>query len=168
MRDIIQSSRSLIATIFSLWVITLTSFSVQAIDPKDTLTSQLAKHQGQVVYLDFWASWCVPCRKSFPWMVAMQNKYAADGFTVISINVDANKALADEFLKESPSNFPIIYDPKGKLAREFKLKGMPSSYLYNRAGEMVAAHIGFFTHKKMGYEEALLSLLFETPETTHQ
>ena len=167
MRNPIQISRSFIVPIFSLFVIALTSFSAQAIDAKEALTGQLEKHKGEVVYLDFWASWCVPCRKSFPWMVEMQSKYKQDGFTVISINVDANKALADEFLKESPSNFPVIYDPKGELASEFKLKGMPSSYVFNRAGKIVKAHTGFFRHKKVEYEEELISLIFESSPITN-
>lgn len=141
------------------------AFAADISNSKALLKAQLNKYQGQVIYLDFWASWCVPCRKSFPWMVEMQNKYKKDGFTVISINVDADKTLADSFLKTTPNNFPVIYDPQGDLAKEFKLKGMPSSYIFDRSGKIVKAHTGFFSHKKSEYEQELASLIF-VPENT--
>lgn len=153
-------SPSVIASLFGFLVITFSTFSVHAIAPKDALNAQLAKHKGDVVYLDFWASWCVPCRKSFPWMVEMQSKYEKNGFTVISINVDADKSFADEFLKASPNNFPVIYDPTGELTNQFKLKGMPTSYVFNRDGKMVKTHTGFFQDKKSEYEQTLISLIF--------
>ncbi len=123
------------------------------------LEKQLDKLQGQVVYLDFWASWCGPCRKSFPWMNEMQAKYQDQGFTIVSINVDHDKALAEQFLRENPANFSVIYDPKGEIARQFKLKGMPSSYLINRAGKIVSAHVGFVEKKKPSYEQQLKQLI---------
>ena len=104
----------------------------------------IASHKGKVVYLDFWASWCGPCRKSFPWMNTMQQQYQPQGLVIISVNVDNEKALAEEFLAEVPTNFTVFYDPKGKVARKFKLRGMPSSYLIDRTGKMVSAHVGFF------------------------
>ena len=111
----------------------------------DTLSdfeAQVASYKGKVVYVDFWASWCVPCRKSFPWMNEMQAKHAGNSFTVLSVNLDAVPNLAAKFLLETPAQFPIFYDPKGKVARAFKLKGMPSSFIINKAGEIVSRHIG--------------------------
>ena len=103
----------------------------------------ISSHKGKVIYLDFWASWCGPCRKSFPWMNNIQEKYQQQGLVIISVNVDNNKALADKFLAEIPANFTVFYDPKGKVARQFKLKGMPSSYIIDRSGKVVSAHVGF-------------------------
>jgi hypothetical protein len=77
------------------------------------------------------------------------------------VNVDNSKALADEFLAEVPANFNVFYDPKGKVARKFKLKGMPSSYIIDRSGKMVSAHVGFTESKRMKYEEELKTLLNE-------
>jgi thiol-disulfide isomerase/thioredoxin len=119
----------------------------------------IASHKGKVIYLDFWASWCGPCRKSFPWMNDMQEKYLKQGLVIISVNVDNNKALAEEFLAEVPANFNVFYDPKGKVARKFKLKGMPSSYIIDRSGKMVSAHVGFTESKKAKYEEELKTLI---------
>jgi thiol-disulfide isomerase/thioredoxin len=121
--------------------------------------SLIASHKGQVIYLDFWASWCGPCRKSFPWMNAIQQQYQQQGLVVISVNVDSEKALAEQFLTEVPANFSVFYDPKGKVARKFKLRGMPSSYLIDRNGKMVSAHAGFSDRKKEKYEQEIKKLL---------
>ena len=116
---------------------------------------QLSSFRGKVVYVDFWASWCVPCRKSFPWMNAMQAKHQQDGLVVLSINLDAQAELAEKFLQQTPANFAIIYDAKGKLAKKFKLKGMPSSYLFNRQGKLISAHSGFNGKKQQIYQQEI-------------
>lgn len=124
-------------------------------------TQRLADYQGQVVYLDFWASWCKPCRRSFPWMSDMQAKYADKGLKIIAVNLDADKALADAFLKESPANFTIAFDPEGKVAEQYQLLGMPSSYLIDRNGVIRKAHQGFFVKKQAAYEQEIKDLLAE-------
>lgn len=99
--------------------------------------------RGQVVYLDFWASWCKPCRKSFPWMNKMQTRYAKQGLKIIAVNLDAERDLANRFLKENKTEFTIAFDPEGKLASKYKLKGMPTSYLIDRKGKVINIHTGF-------------------------
>lgn len=126
---------------------------------KTQLDTLIAQHHGDVIYVDFWASWCGPCRKSFPWMNKMQNDHQAQGFTVISINLDTEKKLATEFLQENPANFAVIYDAKGELARFFKIQGMPSSLIINKLGEIKYAHSGFFTNKISQYEQEIQQLL---------
>lgn len=128
----------------------------------ELLNQQLEKEKGKVVYIDFWSSWCIPCRKSFPWMNDLQAKYQAQGLTILSINLDHSRQLADEFLVENPANFPVIYDPKGLIARKYQLKGMPSSYIINRQGKIVSAHVGFNQEKKLAYEQELKALLTAT------
>ncbi|WP_259367114.1 MULTISPECIES: TlpA disulfide reductase family protein [unclassified Colwellia] len=127
--------------------------------PETKLQQTLAEHRGQVVYLDFWASWCGPCRKSFPWMNEMQQKYRDQGFVIISVNVDAEKTLAKEFLLENPANFLVIYDPEGDIAQQFNIQGMPSSLLIDKQGKVQQAHTGFFTNKVKLYETQLMALL---------
>lgn len=154
----------------SLFFILLFCLSFSAFSSEETVAQAnvqqnfdklIASHKGKVIYLDFWASWCGPCRKSFPWMNNMQEKYQQQGLIIISVNVDNSKALADEFLAEVPANFNVFYDPKGKVARKFKLKGMPSSYIIDRSGKRVSAHLGFTESKKVKYEEELKTLLNE-------
>jgi len=115
----------------------------------------MAEYKGKVVYVDFWASWCVPCRKSFPWMNAMQEKYQEQGLVVLSINLDAQVELAEKFLQLTPANFAIIYDAKGALAKRFQLKGMPSSFLFDRQGRLISAHTGFNGKKQKEYQQEI-------------
>ncbi|MBE9568834.1 MAG: TlpA family protein disulfide reductase [Proteobacteria bacterium] len=103
----------------------------------------LKDYRGQIVYIDFWASWCQPCRKSFAWMNKMQSLYGEEGFTIIAINLDEDTAKADKFLKKIPANFDIAYDPRGRTAQSYSVKAMPSSYLINKRGEVVHANRGF-------------------------
>jgi len=128
------------------------------------LTAQISAHRGKVIYIDFWASWCKPCRKSFPWMNEMTAKYEQDGLVIIAINLDAEQSFADEFLKEVPADFHILYDAEGRTARKLKIKGMPSSYLINRKGEWVSAHRGFNVEKQQKFEQEIISLLAQKPE----
>ncbi|WP_235839749.1 TlpA disulfide reductase family protein [Cognaticolwellia mytili] len=123
------------------------------------LTQQLQAQKGKVVYIDFWSSWCVPCRESFPWMNKLQRKYQQQGLTILSINLDHDRKLADEFLIENPALFPVIYDPKGLIARKYKLRGMPSSFIINRTGQIVSAHVGFNKQKSLAYEQEIIQLL---------
>jgi len=119
----------------------------------------LAGYSGKVVVLDFWASWCVPCRRSFPWLNEMQAKYAADGLVVVGINVDEDRAAADEFLAEYPADFEIFYDTGGSLATRYDLPGMPSSFVIGRDGELAATHLGFKVKNQDEYEAAIVAAL---------
>ncbi|WP_053084484.1 TlpA family protein disulfide reductase [Catenovulum maritimum] len=130
-------------------------------DSKKELAALLEKHQSKVIYLDFWASWCLPCRKSFPWMNQIQQKYQDNNFTVISVNLDQDRKLADEFLSKNENDFPVVFDPNGELAKEFKLKGMPSSFIFDKSGQIVRSHVGFFNDKTVSYEKELTSLIFK-------
>ena len=121
----------------------------------------LTEFKGKVVYLDFWASWCGPCRKSFPWMNAMHQKYQQQGLAIVAINLDEDKVLAEKFLTKLPADFHIRLDPEADVASKFDLQGMPSSYIFNRQGELVQTHLGFFEEKSAGYENEIVELLKE-------
>jgi thiol-disulfide isomerase/thioredoxin len=115
--------------------------------------------RGRVVYVDFWASWCGPCRRSFPWMNEMQQKYGARGFTVVGINVDKKRADAERFLQQTPAAFTIVFDAAGATPAAYAVKGMPSSYLIDAQGNVAAAEVGFFDDRKAGLEERIRALL---------
>ena len=85
--------------------------------------------KGRVVYVDFWASWCGPCRRSFPWMNELQQKYGERGLTIVGVNVDKRRPDAQRFLAQTPATFTIVYDESGKTPAAYAVKGMPSSYL---------------------------------------
>ena len=115
--------------------------------------------KGKIVYLDFWASWCQPCKNSFPWMHDMKQRYADQGFEVLAVNLDKERKLADAFLKEVDVNFLVAFDKSGESASEYKLKGMPSSYLIGRDGKVYASHVGFREKDKTQIEQAIKVLL---------
>ena len=123
------------------------------------LEQALNAHHGKIVYLDFWASWCIPCKASFPWMNQMQDSYQSQGLKIITVNLDVDRKNADTFLAQHPANFDIIYDGDGVIARQFKLPGMPSSMLFDRNGKLVATHAGFNQQKKAKYQQKILQLL---------
>lgn len=116
----------------------LSPAAMAADDPLD-----LARLRGKVVIIDFWASWCAPCRQSFPWLNEMQAKYRDRGLVVIGVNVDRERPEADRFLKQTPADFQIVYDPDGSLAARYQVLGMPSSYVIGRDGQQAGVHIGF-------------------------
>lgn len=104
---------------------------------------ELGQLRGKVVYLDFWASWCAPCRESFPFMNELQAQYADQGLVVVAVNLDKDRKLVEQFLARYPAHFTVAYDESGKTAASFSVKGMPSTYLIDRNGEIRLSHVGF-------------------------
>jgi thiol-disulfide isomerase/thioredoxin len=127
--------------------------------PTDKGPVRLSALQGQVVYVDFWATWCTPCRKSFPWMNEMHAKYADDGLKIIAVSLDAEKSMVKKFVKKFPADFLIAYDPKGTSAEKYDVKGMPSSYLIDRKGNLVETHIGFRNSDREPLEKKIKAVL---------
>ena len=115
----------------------------------------LAPVEGRVVWVDFWASWCVPCRRSFPWLNSMHRKYGPNGLQIIAVNLDKDRALADKFLAEVPAEFALRFDPAGELAKHYGVQAMPSSYLIDTEGNVLATHAGFRTGDTAEYEHAI-------------
>ena len=111
-------------------------------------TLVLEAMSGKVVWVDFWASWCGPCKRSFPWMNDMQRKYAAAGFSIVAVNVDKKRQDAERFLAVAPAQFSIVYDPAGKSAADWQIKSMPSSYLIDRNGKVAFVETGFRDERK--------------------
>ena len=118
-------------------------------------TVALESLRGKVVYVDFWASWCGPCKRSFPWMNEMAQKYGAKGFAIVAVNLDRKREDADRFLKSTPADFTVVFDPAGTTPAAWQVKGMPSSYLVDATGKVVLVESGFRDDRKAEVEERI-------------
>jgi thiol-disulfide isomerase/thioredoxin len=121
----------------------------------------LSAYRGKVVYLDFWASWCNPCRQSFPWMNQIQESLAGKGLVVIAVNVDHDREFADQFLRSNFASFKVVYDPDGRIASAYDFKDMPTSILIGRDGRVRYVHSGFFEDRTGSYLADVDTLLNE-------
>lgn len=128
--------------------------------PLSAAAFNLADYKGKVVYLDFWASWCGPCRFSFPYMENLDRIYGGHGdFVVIADDLDTSRASASAFLKSVDVNFPIIYDPKGVLATRFNVGAMPTTVLIGRDGKVRFVHKGFYESREASYTSHVEELI---------
>ncbi len=124
------------------------------------LEGTLPDLHGKVVLVDFFASWCEPCKESFPIMQELYQKYGSKGLVIVAVNLDKKKADMEDFLKQHPAGFTIVRDAANKLVGQVKIPTMPSSFLLDRDGKVHAFHRGFKgeeTRKK--YTEEIESLL---------
>mgnify|MGYP003607660316 FL=1 len=120
---------------------------------------KLSDYKGKTVYLDFWASWCGPCKQSFPWMNDMQSRYGAKGFRVVGINVDQKTDDAKAFLKTTPANFDVAFDQAGKTPKTYAIKGMPTSVLIGADGKVISIHSGFKPEQRAELEAQIQQAL---------
>lgn len=119
----------------------------------------LATGRWRLLYLDFWASWCGPCRQSFPWMNQLHDRHLGAGLRVVGINLDAKADDAQAFLRQIPARFAIAYDPAGGSAKAFGVKAMPSSYLLRPDRSVLWVHRGFRPEERDELERRIAAAL---------
>ncbi|MBD2858877.1 TlpA family protein disulfide reductase [Spongiibacter sp. KMU-158] len=116
---------------------------------------------GSVVYVDFWASWCGPCRVSLPSLNTLFAEFSSRGFWVVAVNVDTEKQDGLDFLKKKPVDYPVLYDAEQGLPELFGVKGMPTAYLIDRTGQVRYIHEGFRSGDEKKLRAKIIQLLEE-------
>ncbi len=122
---------------------------------------KLSDLSGKVIFLDFWASWCKPCKEEFPYLINLYNSYKDSGFVVVAVNVDNEKDKLDGFLSNLGADVPftVVTDTKGKIPELYNLDAMPTSYLIDKKGIIKFKHIGFEQSDKEKYVKEITELL---------
>ena len=145
----------LVLTFFVLLIPTGYADNIKGAAPDFTLKSRsgenikLSELRGEVVMINFWASWCAPCRQEMPLLEELYKKYSDLGFTLLAVNVEEDSSKADILLKDIPVTFPVLYDNTNKVTKLYKVVAMPSTIIVDRDGNMRYLHRGYLP----GYEE---------------
>jgi len=159
--------RYTLATVMVLLSSTVSAGTVQAPAPDFTLKSdsgenlRLSEMRGEVVLINFWASWCGPCRQEMPILSELHDKYKAMGFTVLGINVEENSSDARKLLKEMPVSFPVLFDNDSSVSKQYDVAAMPSTVLVDRDGNMRYLHKGYKPGLEDTYVDQVRSLIRE-------
>ena len=151
----------LITAMLAMWGLSGPAGAIELSELDGSPVSSMQQLEGKVLLVDFWASWCTPCRKSFPWLNAIQQRHAAEGLVVVAVNEDTERSDATQFLQQVPAQFAVLYDKAGALAQQYQLMGMPSSFLIDKKGQIRYRHIGFKQADIAGYETQIRQLLAE-------
>ena len=122
---------------------------------------RLSSLKGQVVMINFWATWCGPCRQEMPLLEQLQKKYEALGFTLLGVNVEPDSAAATRWLNGVPVSFPVLFDTHNTVAERFGVEGMPSSVFVDREGRVRHVHRGYKPGDEAQYADVIRSLVKE-------
>ena len=122
---------------------------------------RLSEFVGQVVLINFWASWCGPCRQEMPHLDAIHQKYQSLGFTVFGVNVQQDRKMADKVLRDIPVSFPILFDTDNRVSQLYDVDAMPATVLVDRNGEIRYMHRGYKPGYELEYEKQVRALIRE-------
>jgi thiol-disulfide isomerase/thioredoxin len=121
----------------------------------------LADFKGQVVLINFWASWCGPCREEMPLLDELSSRYAPLGFTMLGVNVEEDSSAAKGFLSGTPVTFPILYDRENSVSQLYDVIAMPSTVIVDRAGQVRYIHHGYEAGNEHDYQNQIRALIRE-------
>jgi peroxiredoxin len=122
---------------------------------------RLSDYRGQVVMLNFWASWCGPCRQEMPILDQLQSRYAKLGFTLLGVNVEEDSSKANAYLKDIPVSFPILYDTANQTSKLYNVSAMPTTVIIDRNGNMRFIHHGYKPGYEKDYKKQIKALIRE-------
>jgi peroxiredoxin len=135
--------------------------------PSFQLTSNTGKPvnldslKGQIVLVNFWASWCGPCRKEMPILEQLNRQFHNKGVTLIGVNVEPNSAAAADWLKATPVSFPILFDTDSKVSKLYQVEGMPNTVILDRKGNVRYIHRGYQPGAENEYLDQIRALIRE-------
>jgi peroxiredoxin len=121
----------------------------------------LSRYKGQVVMINFWASWCGPCRQEMPLLDSIYRKYNKLGFTMLGVNVEPDSDAANKWLAATPVSFPILYDTDSKVSKLYDVSGMPSTVIVDRQGKVRVIHRGYKPGDENEYMDSIRNLIRE-------
>jgi peroxiredoxin len=134
------------------------AFTLQSTDGK---TVSLAQFKGDVVMINFWASWCGPCRQEMPLLNEIYKQYEDMGFTLLGVNVEPNPRNANAWLKETPVSYPILYDPKSRVSQLYQVQAMPTTVIIDRQGIVRFVHNGYLPGDENKYMNSIRALIVQ-------
>jgi peroxiredoxin len=150
-------------------VLTGTAFAAAAGGPAPEFTlaaltgqpAALSQYKGQVVMVNFWATWCGPCQQEMPLLDQMYKKYKPAGFTLIGVNVDKEALPVKDLMARKPVSFPVLLDPANQVSKAYHVDEMPSSVIIDRKGEIRYIHRGYRPGDENEYQDRIRQLIKE-------
>ncbi len=121
----------------------------------------MSQYKGQVVMVNFWATWCGPCQQEMPLLDQMYKKYKPAGFTLIGVNVDKEAPAVKELMARKPVSFPVLLDPANQVSKAYHVDEMPSSVIIDRKGEIRYIHRGYKPGDENDYQDRIRQLIRE-------
>jgi len=154
-------------SLFGLGVMPANAKIISGKAPVFTLKSRgghnlrLSDYRGQVVLINFWASWCGPCRQEMPLLENLYKRYNKLGFTIMGVNVDTDSTKANNYLKDMTVTFPIVYDISNAVSKSFNVNAMPTTVIVDRNGNMRFLHQGYRPGYENDYKKEVVQLIKE-------
>jgi peroxiredoxin len=133
-------------------------FTLQSVDGR---TVSLAQFKGDVVMINFWASWCGPCRQEMPLLDTIYKQYKDMGFTLLGVNVEPDPHGANAWLKKTPVSYPILYDPKSQVSQLYQVQAMPTTVIVDRQGIVRYVHNGYLPGDENQYMNSIRALIVQ-------
>jgi peroxiredoxin len=133
-------------------------FTLQSSDGKPV---SLAQFKGDVVMINFWASWCGPCRQEMPLLDEIYKQYKDMGFTLLGVNVEPHARNANAWLKQTPVSYPILYDPKSQVSQLYQVQAMPTTVIIDRKGIVRFVHNGYLPGDENQYMNSIRALIVQ-------
>ena len=162
MRNRIAAMAAILAFALPAWAgggdVQAPAFTLQALDGR---TVTLAQFKGDVVMINFWASWCGPCRQEMPLLDSIYKQYKDMGFTLIGVNVEPDSHNADAWLKKTPVSYPILSDPKSQVSQLYQVQAMPTTVIVDRQGVVRFVHNGYLPGDENQYMNSIRALIVQ-------